>query len=172
MSDAAIEAGAGKPVPREPIFCAEREVPAEWIDYNGHMNVGYYLLAFDQALDVFFEDWLGLNGEAVAKLGMGPFSMQASLHFIAELTRGERFQVYFQLLDCDHKRWHFLCLMKEASTGRLVAGMEQLGINVDHQTRRSAPMPEALQQRFQELMAAHRDLPRPDMVGAPIGIRR
>ena len=26
-------------------------VRPEWIDYNGHMNVGYYLVAFDQATE-------------------------------------------------------------------------------------------------------------------------
>ena len=30
-------------------------VRKEWIDYNGHMNVAYYVLAFDLALDVLYE---------------------------------------------------------------------------------------------------------------------
>ena len=27
----------------------------EWIDYNGHMNVSYYVLAFDRGVDAFME---------------------------------------------------------------------------------------------------------------------
>ena len=32
-------------------------VRPEWIDNNGHMNVGYYLVVFDYATDAFFR-WL------------------------------------------------------------------------------------------------------------------
>ena len=32
-----------------------QNVKKEWIDYNGHMNVAYYTLAFDNSLDDFLE---------------------------------------------------------------------------------------------------------------------
>ena len=32
-----------------PIRTRARRVPAEWIDYNCHMNVAYYTMAFDNA---------------------------------------------------------------------------------------------------------------------------
>src|SRR5256885_3234939 len=35
-------------------------VRPEWIDYNGHMNMGYYLVVFDFATDEFL-DWVGLD---------------------------------------------------------------------------------------------------------------
>ena len=35
-------------------------VPSQWIDYNGHMNVAYYVLAFDRATDAFM-DFLGMG---------------------------------------------------------------------------------------------------------------
>ena len=36
------------------------KVLPEWIDHNGHMNLAYYVLAFDLATDEFF-DGFGLN---------------------------------------------------------------------------------------------------------------
>ena len=39
-------------------------VQAEWIDYNGHMNLAYYVLAFDKATDALFER-LGIGGDYV-----------------------------------------------------------------------------------------------------------
>ena len=36
------------------------EVLEDWIDYNGHMNVAYYTLAFDRAIDLFLENTLGI----------------------------------------------------------------------------------------------------------------
>ena len=38
----------------------EGEVLPEWIDYNGHMNLAYYTVLFDQATDILF-DVLGLG---------------------------------------------------------------------------------------------------------------
>jgi acyl-CoA thioester hydrolase len=36
------------------------EIRREWIDYNGHMNVAYYVLVFDHATDAFW-DYLGIG---------------------------------------------------------------------------------------------------------------
>ncbi|NJN47440.1 MAG: thioesterase-like protein, partial [Candidatus Competibacteraceae bacterium] len=33
----------------KPLTLYQDVVPPEWIDYNGHMNVAYYVLAFDRA---------------------------------------------------------------------------------------------------------------------------
>ncbi len=30
-----------------PIILPEQKVLKEWLDYNGHMNVAYYILIFD-----------------------------------------------------------------------------------------------------------------------------
>ena len=42
----------------KPIRTPTREVPPEWIDYNGHMNVAYYVMAIDNALDDAFDELL------------------------------------------------------------------------------------------------------------------
>ena len=31
----------------------QQSVLPDWIDYNGHMNVAYYVLAFDRGVDEF-----------------------------------------------------------------------------------------------------------------------
>src|SRR5688572_17497618 len=37
-------------------------VRPEWIDANGHLNMGYYVVVFDFATDAFFE-WVGIGQE-------------------------------------------------------------------------------------------------------------
>ena len=44
-----------------PIVLPSKKVLAEWIDYNGHMNVVFYTLAFDSSLDFFLEEILGIG---------------------------------------------------------------------------------------------------------------
>lgn len=136
------------------------------------MNVGYYLLAFDQALDGFFENWMDLNAGYAERSGMGSFVLQSHMHFKSELRGGDSFRVTLQLLDYDPKRWRYLAQMRASSDDRLAASCEQIAMNVDHATRRSAPLPPPQRARLAALMDAHRDLPWPDEVGAPLGIRR
>ena len=50
-----------------PFRTKNQTVLGEWIDYNGHMNVAYYTLAFDKALDFFFEDVLNIGPSFVEK---------------------------------------------------------------------------------------------------------
>ena len=52
------------------------------------------------------------------------------------------------------------------------AASEQLAIHVDMGTRRSAPFSEAMQARFEAVMARHGALDVPERAGRRIGIER
>src|SRR3546814_17321584 len=60
----------------------------EWIDYNGHLNVDYYLLAFDQATDLFF-DHLGLGAAHRPATGGSTFAGALHLTSLRELREGD-----------------------------------------------------------------------------------
>ena len=154
-----------------PIRSSPRRVPPEWIDYNGHMNVAYYTLAFDQALDEVLEP-IGI-GETLARQGkFGPMALQTQIHYLDELLEGTEFCCDFRLLDADHKRIHMFMTMINLETGATAATYETLSMNVDLQARRSAPYPDWAQERIGRLMAAHAGLERPAQAGSVIGIRR
>ena len=42
------------------------KVNSDWIDYNGHMNVAYYVMIGDQATDKFF-NFLGMGNQYIKK---------------------------------------------------------------------------------------------------------
>ncbi|MEM8742259.1 MAG: thioesterase family protein [Pseudomonadota bacterium] len=161
----AVEVTHGKPV-----TLGEQEVEPGWIDYNGHMNVAYYLVAFDRGLDELFEA-LGIGESFVAEARMGPFALQTHLHFLSELALGARFVTRFRLLDVDAKRVHLFCEMLASEDGRLCATLEQVTMNVDLTTRRSAPYPDWARARLETLRKAHADLPRAQQIGAALGLR-
>ena len=48
------------------IFLKTEKVKKEWTDYNGHMNVAYYILIFDIASDIML-DKFKMGGEAAKK---------------------------------------------------------------------------------------------------------
>ncbi len=167
------EAAADAPdFPRAPLTGPEIRVPPEWIDYNGHMNVAYYTMAFDKGADVIFDEVLGI-GEAYAREHrMGPYVVQQMLHYIGELLEGERFRIEMRLLDHDAKKLHLYMEMRRASDGTLCATSEQLVVNVDLEARRSAPYPDWALRRIEALARAHAGLERPARAGASVGIRR
>ncbi len=154
------------------LIMGRQTVQPDWIDYNGHMNVAYYTLAFDKAFDVFLEDWVGIGESFVARSRMGPMALQTQICYLAELLEGEAFSVRVLLLDHDEKRMHFFGEMVAESDGRVAATYESLGMNVDLEARRNAPYPDWAQARMARLTAAQAHIERPRQVGQPIGIRR
>jgi len=154
-----------------PLRTAPQVVLPAWIDYNGHMNVAYYTLAFDRALDEVY-DILGMGPGLVAEHNMGPMALQTQIHYLGELLDGERFACDVIMHDADAKRAHVICSMIKLSDGSVAATYESLTLNVDLAARRSAPFPPGPAARVEALRAAHAGLSRPTQLGAPLGIRR
>lgn len=155
----------------EPIEIAGQHVLPEWIDYNGHMNVAFYVLAFDKALDVIF-DRLDVGVNYVERTGNSAFILQNHVAYLAELKLGDPIRVTFQLFDWDPKKVHYFMHMYHATEGFLAATAEQIMMHVSLETRRSSPFPAEVQTKLAALLEAHKLLPRPQSAGASIGIRR
>ncbi len=149
-----------------------RTVPDDWIDYNGHMNLAYYVMAFDQALDVFLHQDIGAGPSLVKSHNQGPFALQSHLHYCDELLAGDAFFCKFLVLDGDTKRLHVAGSMIRQRDGATVCVIEQVLINVDHDTRRSTPYPAQVQARILAILKAHKDIIRPPQIGRPIGLER
>jgi acyl-CoA thioester hydrolase len=146
-------------------------VRPEWIDPNGHMNVGYYLVAFDLASDTFCEQ-LGVAWDYTKhKLGT-VFVLEAHATYHRELRVGDPLRVTTQLLDHDAKRMHLFHSMYHAQEGWLASTNELLMMHIDYQARRSAPWRAETRRRLDAIAAAHKGLPRPEKAGQVIGIRR
>lgn len=154
-----------------PINCPAIHVLEDWIDYNGHMNVAYYVAAFDQGVDSVY-DSLGIGEEYVRDSAGSLFTRELRIGYAAELKLGDPIAMTFQLLDYDAKRLHYVMEMFHADDGYLAATAEQLAIHVDMNERRSAPFPADVSGRLERLMASHGALPTPGYLAEPIGIRR
>lgn len=154
------------------LLALHREVvPPEWIDYNGHMNMAYYLLAFDHASDRLF-DLLDLGVAYRQRADHALFTLEAHATYERELRLGDPLSFTTQLLDHDPRRIHYFHCMYHAVEGYLAATNELMCLHVDLSTRRAAPLPADALARLEGLMAAHRRLPRPAQAGRLIGIRR
>jgi acyl-CoA thioester hydrolase len=158
-------------VPDAPIDIHREVVRPEWIDYNGHMNVAYYVLAFDHATDRFF-DLIDLGADYVKRENNSSFVLETHVTYQQEVKEGDPLRFTFQLIDADEKRLHYYFEMFHADAGFRAATSEQLALHVDLDTRRAAPFPAELLARVKAVRSAHAGLPLPEGAGRSIALRR
>ena len=131
-----------------PYKTRNQKVLSEWIDYNGHMNVAYYTLAFDKALDFFFEDVLGIGPTFIEKNKEGPFALKASYNYFSELLEEESFFVDISILDFDSKRVHVFGEMRKDKSFELSAVFETVLMNMDLSARTVKQYPDRVLELF------------------------
>jgi acyl-CoA thioesterase FadM len=148
-----------------PLNTGGRSVPAEWIDYNGHMMDAYYFLAFTEATEAFL-DRLGLGAAYQAQTGSGVYTAESHLCFLSGVSQGAALRYQTQLLDYDAKRLHVFHRM--TSAGRLAATCELMFLHVTG--GRVTAMPPDAARAVATLASRQTALPRPDQAGRRVGI--
>ncbi|MDH3690484.1 MAG: thioesterase family protein [Gammaproteobacteria bacterium] len=166
----------GKASAKESLFVMRVDAPCalytdivrpDWVDRLGHLHTAYYAVVFDYAGDAFL-DLVGLDEVYRRRTLCTTYILEAHLRYLERPRRGESLRFTTQLIDYDHKRLHLLHSMHTATA--LAATIEFLHIHVDGKLRRSASMPKDVLARIGEVMAVHKDLPRPDHVGKVMGL--
>lgn len=148
-----------------------RHIKDAWIDFNGHMNVGYYVVAFDEvSVDILGQ--LGIDEAYRQREQASTFALEMHVTYEREMLPKAPYVVKSRLLDADHKRLHLFHEMYHAEEGWLAATNELITMHMDMRERRSAPFPPAVQDKVDVLKAAHADMPWPDRQGRTIGIKR
>lgn len=154
-----------------PLTLHKETVRPEWIDYNGHMNLAYYVLVFDHATDEFL-DFIGMDSNYRARTQCSMFTLEMHVNYEREVEESDAIRVRTQLLDYDPKRLHYFHSMYHADEEYLAATTELIVMHIDMAQRRSSSMPDEMLGRVAMVMNSHRDLPLPSQVGRVIGIRR
>jgi acyl-CoA thioester hydrolase len=158
----------------EPAFAAPfvssvMRVEPGWIDFNGHLNMAYYNVLFDRAVDEVYEP-LGLGFGYVETRRHSTFTAEVHLRYLRELHAGDPVRVTFQLLDFDAKRLHYFEQLFHAEQGFLSATSETMALHVDMTAKKTAPFPADVAQRLARMKAAHAGLPVPDGAGRRIAM--
>jgi acyl-CoA thioester hydrolase len=154
-----------------PFVSSAMRVEPQWIDYNGHLNVAYYTLLFDRAVDECF-GLLGIGEHYVRTRNASLFAAEAHIDYRRELHVGEAVRTTLQLLDFDDKRLHFVMEMRHAHDGWLAATSENMSLHVELSSRRVAPFPDDVLASLALMKAAHSRLSTPDYAGRRIAMRQ
>jgi acyl-CoA thioester hydrolase len=158
----------------EPAFAAPfvssvMKVEPEWIDYNGHLNMAYYNVLFDRAVDEVYE-LIGCGLPYLQQSGHSTFTAEVHIRYLRELHAGTPVRVSFHLLDFDAKRMHYVERLFHADEGWLSATSENMVLNVNMAAKKVAPFPDFVAARLAKMKAAHARLPVPDGVGRRIAM--
>jgi acyl-CoA thioester hydrolase len=152
-----------------PFLSSVMQIEPQWIDYNGHLNMAYYNVMFDRAID---ELWL--------KLGIGPgymkarhgstFTAECHVRYLREVHLGDPVQVSILLVAADEKRLHTFEELRHATEGWLSATSENMTIHIDMNARKTAPFPPDIRARIEALANAHRAVDRPEGIGRKVAM--
>jgi len=152
-----------------PFLSSVMRIEPQWIDYNGHLNMAYYNVMFDRAID---ELWL--------KLGIGPaymqtrhgstFTAECHVRYLREIHLGDPVQISILLLAADEKRLHTFEELRHAGEGWLSATSENMTMHVDMNTRKTAPFPPDIKARIDAVARTHATASRPEGIGRKIAI--
>ena len=149
-------------------------IKPEWLDYNNHMNVAYYVLIFDKAGETLVSD-LGLSEAVTKATDISWMVLENHVTYNNEVVLDQQVEVRAQLLDHDAKRLHIYFEMygqNEDGTEYLAATLEQMVMCVDLAARKGCNFPENVAANIVQLASQQEVLIAPDNIGRTIGIRR
>ncbi len=152
-----------------PFVSSVMQVEQGWIDYNGHLNMAYYNVLFDRAVDEAYE-LLGCGLAYLEETRHSTFTGEVHVRYLRELNAGDPVRVTFQLLDYDVKRMHYFEQLFHAEEGWLSATSENMALHVDMAARKTAPFPDFIAARLERMKAAHVKLAVPEGVGRRIAM--
>lgn len=147
-----------------------RVVP-EWIDYNGHVMDGYYLVAFSDATEAILAA-LGFGAAYLAATGCTIYTVEAHVTYRREVAEDASLTFESRVVDHDEKRIHVFHVMLDADSGERLATAELMFIHVRQSTGKVEPFPAEQAARVTSMAAAQADLERPAELGRHLGIAR
>ncbi|MCO5091927.1 thioesterase family protein [Bosea sp. (in: a-proteobacteria)] len=152
-----------------PFVSSTMRVEPQWIDYNGHLNMAYYHVLFDRAVDELLS-LVGLSRDYVETRRASVFAVECHVLYRRELTESDLVRVTAQLIAFDDKRLHLYLEMRHANEGWLAATSENLSLHVDMVHRKVTPFPPDILANLALMKAAHSMMPLPATVGRITGM--
>ena len=150
-----------------PFLSSVMQIDPQWIDYNGHLNMAYYNVMFDRAID---QMWIGLGiGPGYMKERNGStFTAECHVRYLREIHLGDPVQISIILVGADEKRLHTFEELRHATEGWLSATSENMTMHIDMTTRKTAAFPPDIRARIGDVLASHAALARPVGIGRKV----
>jgi len=120
-----------------PEFLKTYKITKDWVDYNNHLNMAYYVLIFDKAWEVMLEKFQ-MGETSAKKTNKSTMVVETHTTYNNEVKENENVDVFLTYFDHDKKRLHYKLEMIEKNTQKLSATIEMISLYVDLKERRVA----------------------------------
>ena len=118
-------------------FLKTYKITKDWVDYNNHLNMAYYVLIFDKAWEVMLEKFQ-MGETSAKKTNKSTMVVETHTTYNNEVKENENVDVFLTYFDHDKKRLHYKLEMIEKNTQKLSATIEMISLYVDLKERRVA----------------------------------
>ena len=117
------------------MFLKTEKVIKEWTDYNGHLNVAFYVRVFDIAADIMLDNFK-MGGHSAKQDKKTTFVAEMYTAYKQEVRLGEDVETHLTYVDHDKKRIHYRLSMFHKEKKYLAATNEVLSLYVDLNKRK------------------------------------
>ena len=118
------------------VFLSSQKIVKDWIDYNNHMNVSYYLLIFDKFGADVLNDTFKMGELSAKTTGKSTMIVESNITYNQELKIDDVVDVNLVYFDHDKKRLQYKMEMVHKEKNFLASTIEVLALYVDLNTRK------------------------------------
>ncbi len=149
----------------------DRAVPEEFIDENGHMNIGDYFRICSHSI------WnttiaAGLGEEYIHEHRQSMFTVEQHMRYYGELRLGQRFTVHTRLLERSSRALHGISFVVDQERRSLACTQEVTLVHVSMESRASIDLPAEIARELDVLIGAGDALDWQAPVCGAMGIRK
>ena len=120
------------------LYLNSKKIIKEWTDYNGHMNVAYYVLIFDLFGAEILMDKFKMGEESAKKTKKSTMVVESHITYNQELIEGDEVELNLIHFDHDKKRIQYKFEMVHKEKKYLASTIEVLALYVDLKERKVA----------------------------------
>jgi len=117
------------------IYLKSQKIIKEWVDYNNHLNMAYYILIFDQACEVMLEKFK-MGADSAKNEMRGTMVVETNTKYISEVKENDEVDIMLSFFDHDKKRLHLKLEIIKKKTKIISASIEWLSLYVNLETRK------------------------------------
>jgi len=124
------------------VYLSSQKIIKEWIDYNDHMNVSYYLLIFDKYGADTLNDIFKMGEHSAKTTKKSTMMVESHITYNQELLLNDEVDINLVYFDHDKKRLQYKMEMIHKEKKYLASTIEVLALYVDLNERKVAEFEE------------------------------
>ena len=118
------------------VYLSSQKIIKDWIDYNNHMNVSYYLLIFDKYGADTINGIFKMGEHSAKTTGKSTMIVESNITYNQELKVDDEVDINLTYFDHDKKRLQYKMEMIHKEKKYLASTIEILALYVDLNTRK------------------------------------